>query len=163
MFLFVVLVILGIAIAVFIIALLLSLIIDDSDKMDYDLYYNSKKTKHKKINDFPRIKFSIFKKYYFINPESWELRSERVIKGHDGSITSKDPCFTFNFIDFWKYKIFLKTLQKQEKHKEDDKVYIKLLELVQEDINKLKSQTIKDNTEAMNTVIEVNKRLKEEI
>lgn len=45
MFLFV---IFEIVIAVFIIVLLLSLIIDYSDKMGYDLYYNSKEIEHKK-------------------------------------------------------------------------------------------------------------------
>lgn len=132
-------------------------------KMNHDLYYNYEESHHKKIKEYPKIKFTNFKQYFLINLESWTLRESRVIKGENTTVLSKDPCFTFNFFDYWRYRIFCIDLKKQDKRDKDNEVYIKLLELVQEDINKLKDQTMENNTRAVNTIIEVSKRLKEEI
>ena len=90
------------------------------------------------------------------------LLTERVIKGKNTAVLSKEPCFTFNFIDYWRYKIFCIDLKKQDKRGKDNEVYIKLLEFVQEDIDKLKSETEKDNVRAVDTIIEIHKRLKED-
>lgn len=95
-----------------------------------------------------KIKFDQFKKFYYLNPSSYELDTWYAIKQH---VTQpKDNhygvrCYyqivRFNYIDTIKYQFFRLHQLKAEHEKELDENTQRYLSYVQEDIDKLAAQS----------------------
>lgn len=107
-----------------------------------------------KIGDMPRIEFDKFQKFYILNPDSWSLCDDSVYKNND-----PDLSFTFDYKDWVKYKMFCKQ-EKEEKilaelrkkqeelDKKNNEKTVKLLKLVQEDIDAARNAMQQDFKEA---------------
>lgn len=79
-----------------------------------------------------RIKFSSFKKFYEVNPYRWSLFDDGV------SCRRDDTCATisthFGFIDFYRYKLWRRNLDKRNKEKEHAKDMAIIIANVKKDI-----------------------------
>lgn len=110
-----------------------------------------------------KIKFDQFKKFYYLNPSSYELDTWYAIKQH--VTPPKDNhhggrCYyqivRFNYIDTIKYQFFRLHQLKAEHEKELDENTQRYLSYVQEDINRLaeKSEEYKQRAhEELNKVL----------
>ena len=103
----------------------------------------------------PVLKFRDFKKYYFLNPNSWELKRYIVVK--------EGQEFSFSFFETIAYKNFYKKRKKKkennEKYERDKLAYIKLLNSVQKDIDDIRQKTNKEINESFKTILEIEKNL----
>lgn len=95
-----------------------------------------------------KIKLEQFKLFYSINPNVWELRDDYVIYNvfnKDGYAT-KSFKFYFPFLDFIKYKIFKKRLDKKSTQVKYSELYLEALEYIKKDIDKFTT----DNNDFVN-------------
>lgn len=108
----------------------------------------------------PTLKFKDFKRYYFLNPNSWELKYCTVVKAEQE--------FSFSFFGTILYMNFYKKKRKKEennaKQERDKQAYIKLLNSVQKDINTIRKKANKEIEESSKIIIRVKENfMKEEI
>ena len=95
-----------------------------------------------------KIKLKQFKLFYSMNPNVWELRDDYVIYNvfnKDGYAT-KSFKFYFPFLDFIKYKIFKKRLDKKSTQVKYSELYLEALEYIKKDIDKFTT----DNNDFVN-------------
>lgn len=88
---------------------------------------------------FAEIEFESFKKFYDINPERWELYDEHVCCATDikyGMIWNSEK-FQFNYLDFQKYKKWLKNKKSRDKEMANMQSTAKMIAAVKQDIEKL--------------------------
>lgn len=98
--------------------------------------------------DGAKIKFKNFKEFYEVNPERWEI--------YDGHVACKRvkrslyvDHFHFSFIDWIKYKIWRRGIERREKKQSDSKATARMLESVKADIQAAKEAEAKQKQEAM--------------
>jgi hypothetical protein len=98
------------------------------------------------------IKLDSFIKFYRINPERWQLYSHHVgFRVEFGNYKK----FKFNFIDYYRYKLWLYKKNKQDTEISNCKAYQEVLEVIQEDINKFKEQSAADEAEALRKIWDI--------
>lgn len=87
---------------------------------------------YESIGNSIKIKFSSFKKFYDVNPYRWNLFDDGV------SCRRDDTCATisthFGFIDFYRYKLWRRSLDKRDKEKEHAKDMAIIIANVKKDI-----------------------------
>lgn len=84
------------------------------------------------IDNTPKIKFSSFKKFYAINQYRWNLHDDGVscrIDNPFGTISTH-----FGFIDFYRYKLWRRSLDKRDRCKEHAKDLAVIIANVKKDI-----------------------------
>lgn len=92
----------------------------------YYIFYSSWKT-----GCCGKLKFKQFKQFYVIAPDKWEL-SDGYVRYYNDAIHSY---IYFSQIDSIKYYFWKKSINKLEENKDNNKVFIKTLELIQKDID----------------------------
>lgn len=130
-----------------------------------------------KRKDCTKIKFKNFLQFFNISPESWELHRYYVIK----RTKEEELLFIFSSIGriqyrFYYTKLIIKSIledlkelkeeikQEKIKAKKETKVHhnqqtIKLLEAVQEEINAMKAQSVREIDESAKTMMEIQDRI----
>lgn len=95
-----------------------------------------------------KIKLEQFKLFYSMNPNVWELRDDYVIYNvfNKDGYTTKSFKFYFPFLDFIKYKIFKKRLDKKSTQVKYSESYLEALEYIKKDIDKFTT----DNNDFVN-------------
>ena len=95
-----------------------------------------------------KIKLEQFKLFYSMNPNVWELRDDYVIYNvfNKNGYATKSFKFYFPFLDFIKYKIFKKRLDKKSTQVKYSELYLEALEYIKKDINKFTT----DNNDFVN-------------
>lgn len=83
-----------------------------------------------------KIKLEQFKLFYSMNPNVWELRDDYVIYNvfNKNGYATKSFKFYFPFLDFIKYKIFKKRLDKKSTQVKYSELYLEALEYIKKDI-----------------------------
>lgn len=127
----------------------------------------------------PIIDFEDFEKYYWINPKSWKVTLNRRLyddfcfptycaKKYD-DITQSWLEFGFSYKDCVKMEEFCEELKNQNHklkvrkiQKENNETYCRLLESVQNDINRIKKENNKEMKRAVNHIIDIKSRLENE-
>lgn len=114
------------------------------------------------VAKLPKITFQSFYDFYSLSPSTWELKGEYVEK----LTTGESLKFTFNNRDYRKYQKFLNELDKKARKEEELKLQqhnnqqtIKLLEAVQEEINTMKAQSVRDIGDSAKTMMEIQDRI----
>lgn len=91
-----------------------------------------------------KIKLKQFKRFYNMNPKAWRLKDSyviyEVVNGYDGKATFK---FYFPFLDFIRYIIFKKGIEKKSAQVKYTESYLKALEYIKKDIEKFTEQNNK--------------------
>ena len=99
---------------------------------------------------YPKLKFSQFKKFYDINPDRWGLEDTYVscrLSDYNGEF------FSFGLIDFYfKYKPFLKAINKAEISAEKSKPYLNMIAAVKKDIADFEERNAKDTNSKINEI-----------
>lgn len=95
-----------------------------------------------------KIKFSDWSTWYFLNEDVWQIHYL-----YNGIVSRKDldVWYCFGFIDEIKFKYFIKTIQKKNAQKKQNKDIVKLLKKVQEDIEDVKEKSNKEINSAIKT------------
>lgn len=157
-----------------------------SDKIEVftNRYIHARKLKKVESNGYdvtgkPIIDFEDFEKYYWINPESWRISSDMHFYGnfwfpiycvikYDG-ISQSWLRFGISYKDCLKMEKFCEELKKQDYklsvrkiQKKNNEIYCRLLESVQNDINKARKENNKKMKNAMVNIDEVKLRLENE-
>ena len=95
-------------------------------------------------SDKLKIKLKQFKRFYNMNPKAWRLKDSYVIyevfNGYDGKATFK---FYFPFLDFIRYIIFKKGIEKKSAQVKYTESYLEALEYIKKDIEKFTEQNNK--------------------
>lgn len=78
-----------------------------------------------------KLKFKQFKQFYTIAPEKWEL-SDGYVRYYNDLIHSY---IYFSQIDSIKYYFWKKSINKRTENNENNKVFMKTLEMIQKDID----------------------------
>ena len=84
------------------------------------------------IGNSTKIKFSSFKKFYEVNPYRWNLYDDGVSCRRDGTYGTIST--HFGFIDFYRYKLWRKSLDKRDREKEHAKDLAIIIANVKKDI-----------------------------
>ena len=95
-----------------------------------------------------KIKLEQFKLFYSMNHNVWELRDNYVIYNvfNKNGYATKSFKFYFPFLDFIKYKIFKKRLDKKSTQVKYSELYLEALEYIKKDIDKFTT----DNNDFVN-------------
>lgn len=95
-----------------------------------------------------KIKLEQFKLFYSMNSNVWELRDDYVIYNvfNKNGYATKSFKFYFPFLDFIKYKIFKKRLDKKSTQVKYSELYLEALEYIKKDIDKFTT----DNNDFVN-------------
>ena len=96
-----------------------------------------------------KITFDNFKNLYIINPDRWELDNNFVsfVKPYDGFLRWKETImFQFNMIDYYRYRHWKHTLEKQKQKEKECKQLQEVITILKSDLKKFEQQ----NTERMN-------------
>lgn len=127
----------------------------------------------------PIIDFEDFEKYYWINPKSWKISLNTrfyddfwfpiyCVEKYD-DITQGWLKFGISYKDCIKMKNFYEELKSQNHklkvrkiQKENNEIYCRLLESVQNDINKIRKENNKEMKKAVNNIIDIKLRLENE-
>lgn len=147
-------------------------------------YIHTRKLKKIESNGYdvtgnPIIDFEDFEKYYWINPKSWKVTLNRRLydnfcfpvycaKKYD-DITQSWLEFGFSYKDCMKMEKFYEELKSQNHklkvrkiQKENNETYCRLLESVQNDINKIRKENDKEMKRVVNNIIDIKLRLENE-
>lgn len=107
---------------------------------------------YESIDNSTKIKFSSFKKFYEVNPYRWNLFDDGV------SCRRDDTCATisthFGFIDFYRYKLWRKGLDKRDREKEYAKNMSIIIANVKKDIEnteRVAAQKLKEAKDILTT------------
>lgn len=98
------------------------------------------------------IDFNSFKKFYELNPKRWIT--------HSGAVTCKTSkglydVFCFRFIDYHKYRSWLKQQEKIKKKNADTAATKRMMDAVREDIAKHEAESKKMSNSAIDEVINI--------
>lgn len=96
-----------------------------------------------------KLSFKNLMNYYAIAPTKWYF-SENTIY-----YNTTDTNINLSFVDYIKYRIFLKKRDKKEKRKATNKETIAFLEAVQKDIDQFKAKSQKEQNEAINNIARI--------
>ena len=157
-----------------------------SDKIEVFInqHIHARKLKKTESNGYdvtgkPIIDFEDFKKYYWINPESWKISSDMHFYGnfwfpiycvikYDG-ISQSWLNFGISYKDCLKMEKFCEELESQnyklsvrKTQKKNNEIYCQLLKSVQNDINKIRKENNKKMKKAVDNINEVKLRLENE-
>lgn len=121
----------------------------------------------------PEISFDLFKNCYYVNPKTWELHDDYVIKWimNDDVYNIRFPHkYLFSKKELKKYKTFLNDLEKakllqavREQEIKNDKQLMLLLKDVQKEIDELQKQATEEINGAAKIYSEVSARLAKEV
>ena len=96
-----------------------------------------------------KLSFKQLMSYYNIAPQKWVLDKTTIFY----STTATN--INLNFIDYIKFRIFIKSKNKAKKAQAVRKDTIVFLESIQKDIDKYKAQTQKEQNEAINNIARI--------
>ena len=106
----------------------------------------------------PKIKFKSFVKFYDVNPNRWNLYDEYIeCRIDDKSWNYSVESFSFGFIDFWRYKFWLKMQKRAERNKQHTESTSRMIAAVRRDIDKKNEAAKRKQDEAINIIIELMK------
>jgi hypothetical protein len=90
-------------------------------------------------HEYPEITFEAFQKFYNINPERWEPRDDYVccVTKINYDMIWKSEKFQFNYLDYQRYKKWLKNKQEYDKKLKHAQSTAKMIAAVKQDIEKL--------------------------
>lgn len=91
-------------------------------------YYDAKHIKNK-------IDFDSVQKFYPINPHKWQLDEGYVMYNYTTQ-------FRFNFIDYWRYRSWLKRQRKYKAMEAQNDALAAVIKDVKEDISKYKAKNV---------------------
>lgn len=94
--------------------------------------------------NYPKIKFSSFKKFYEINPSRWTLNNGTV---HCRINTCVQEKFGFSYFEFLKYRSWLKKLRKQQEQEKNNASTKRMMDAVKQDIadSEAKAKKMRDD------------------
>ena len=147
-------------------------------------YIHTRKLKKIESNGYdatgnPIIDFEDFEKYYWINPKSWKISSNTrfyddfwfpiyCVEKYD-DVTQSWLKFGIGYKDCMKMAKFYEELKSQNHklkvrkiQKKNNEIYCRLLESVQNDINKIRKENNKEMKRAVNNIIDIKLRLENE-
>ena len=178
--------VLGIAVSAVYSVIYINLPDEISNKIEHFMkrHIHARKLKKAESNGYdvtgkPIIDFEDFEKYYWINPESWKISSDMHFYGdflfpiycvmkYDG-ISQSWLRFGISYKDCLKMEKFCEELKKQDYklsvrkiQKKNNEIYCRLLESVQNDINKIRKENNKKMKKAVDTIDKVKLRLENE-
>ena len=85
------------------------------------------------IYGYPKIKFKSFVSFYALNPNRWDMADDYVIcKFQDGTFGTSS--FSFGFIDFYRYKLWLHKQEKARKENHNMELTSRMIKAVKKDI-----------------------------
>lgn len=96
-------------------------------------------------SDKLKIKLKQFKRFYNMNPNAWRLKDDYVMYkafNEYGSVI-KSFKFYFPFLDFIRYRILKKGIEKKSAQVEYSESYLEVLEYIKKDIEKFTEQNNK--------------------
>ena len=145
---------------------------------NYPLYYSSKSI-YINGETLPKFSFKQFKKFYNLNPDSWEIFNKDGIFPCPAKYNSKTysmgcgfygmerhytPIFFTNIFEYRKYRKWAKKLWKKSyinaNNKEINENTKKVIELVQQDIDEVRKNYEKTLSETEDTLAKVLKNLR---
>lgn len=123
--------------------------------------------------DLPKLEFKQFYDFYSLSPNTWVIEEDYVIKLEDKDYEEDDSeplAFTFVGCEYRKYMRFYNKMvneaemkrykaRMKRKQKHDNQQTIKLLEAVQEEINTMKAQSVREIDESAKTMMEIQDRI----
>lgn len=101
------------------------------------------------------IKFKSFKSFYNINPGKWELHDDYVnyLKPFEYYYNSYNRVkFRFNFIDYYRYRLWKHNLETQKRKIKDYKEYQDVLEEIKKDIAAFEKNNIAETEKQLNDI-----------
>lgn len=99
---------------------------------------------------YPKLKFLQFKKFYDINPDRWHLEDTYVMCRLN---SGRNEFFSFGLIDFYfKYKPFLKSLEKAEEKEVEAQHYLNMIAAVKKDIADFEERNAKEVDSKINEI-----------
>lgn len=93
-----------------------------------------------------KIKFSSFKKFYAINPDRWKIKDDYVTYYN---IYSNVEEFHFGYIDYCRYKWWLKGYKKRKSIEKENEIMKRMIETVKQDIEKTEREAKQYQDKAM--------------
>lgn len=105
-----------------------------------------------KYKNCPQIKFSDFKKWYSIAPDSWVCFEYYVNKNYCS------PCY-FSFFDCLRYRRWRKRRNKRRQEEVANRKLKEILESVQDDIEDFKERIDRENKKARKDIEEIKNKL----
>lgn len=123
--------------------------------------------------DLPKLEFKKFYDFYSLSPNTWIVEKDYVIKLEDKNYEEDDSeplAFTFIGREYRKYMRFYNKMvneaemkkykvRMKRKQKYNNQQTIKLLEAVQEEINAMKAQSVREINESAKTMMEIQDRI----
>lgn len=105
----------------------------------------------------PKLKFSSFKKFYTLNPGRWDFCDGCVIckSDVDYGFGRRKDYFTFGFVDFYRYKLWYKKLEKDDKKNRDAESLAYMMASVKKDIESTEVEVQRYYKKAANIIQEV--------
>lgn len=109
-------------------------------------------------SNYPKIKFAAFKKFYTINPDRWNLDIASVVckivneeySPYRGLFhTYNSERFYFSFLDYLRYTIFRKQLEKDKLKAKHMEATSKMLGMVKKDIANMENLAEQQKKQAM--------------
>lgn len=114
----------------------------------------------------PKLEFKKFYDFRSLSPDTWCIEEDYVFK-----VTPEEVLkFTFEGKEYRKYMKFYKKyrnnlefeqnkIEQRNKHQYDNKQTIKLLEAVQEEINAIKAQSVKEIEDSTKTMMKIQNKI----
>lgn len=98
---------------------------------------------------FPKIKFTQFQKFYSVNPDRWNLDSDYV-----SCYTNKQNyiCLRFGFVDYYRYKLWHRSIIKNEAKQKKSKEMDEVITAVKRDIAASEAKAKQMQEEFLNTL-----------
>jgi len=101
------------------------------------------------------IDFNSFKKFYELNPQRWITQYGSVTCKTSKNAWDDDDVFCFKFIDYYKYRSWLKQQKKTKKKNDDTEATKRMMDAVREDIAKHEAESKKMSNSAIDEVINI--------
>ena len=99
--------------------------------------------------DSPKIKFKSFKNFYELNNNRWYLNSDNVVCYTHGNSLSGRSVFHFGLIDFYKYQLWKRGLERDAEDRRKNKITELMVAAVKQDIAAAEKRAQKYQTEAI--------------
>ena len=111
---------------------------------------------HDSIGDMPKIKFKSFKNFYELNPDRWILHDDCVGCKSERFYTSfVADRFHFGFVDFYRYKLWMHSLERQKENKRKAQITARMVAAVKQDIEANEKKAKKYQNEAAQILLTV--------
>lgn len=116
---------------------------------------------YESVSRCPRIKFKAFKRFYALNSDRWECKSDNVvcvISTHSAfgmEIPNERESFHFGFIDYYRYKLWLRKRNKMKEDSRNMQITAKMVAAVKKDIVSNEQKANQYLTDAANNIKQI--------